>query len=243
MTRGHHRRKVERIRLLPHLDGLAGTVKVELIELSVGGARLRHFTPLHVGQSVTLRFHWGEEAIQIPAGVIRSSVDRYGSARVYISGVRFVSPADGEQPAASRAAIKRLIEGFVKNALDEQIRNAKGATPAWASRMLQSALAGEELAPFAAGGLDYADEKAQSLRDEGFIRYTYEGGRWAKSNTWESQQPEDGFTIWSFEDDEQVDLLCQDYERADPSTRALIRLCAELSLIVDDTIPPQHFLP
>jgi hypothetical protein len=238
MTRGHHRRKVERIRLLPHLDGFAGTVKVELIEISVGGARLHHFTPLHVGQVVTIRFAWDDGEIAIPSSVIRSSVDRFGSSRVYISGVRFADPT-----GTSRQAIKRLIESFVKNALDEQIRNAVGSTPAWASRMMQSALAGEELAPFAAGGNDYADERAQALRDEGFIRYVLTHGKWVKSSTWESQQPEDGFTIWNFEDDEQVDLLCKDYERANPSTRALIRLCAELSLIVDDTIPPQHFVP
>jgi hypothetical protein len=238
MARGHHRRKVERIRLLPHLDGLAGTVKVELVEISVGGARLHHFAPLHVGHVVTLRFNWDDEEIAIPASVIRSSVDRFGSASAYVSGVRFSDPQ-----GTSRAAIKRLIESFVKNALDEQIRNAGGAMPSWASRLMKHALAGEELTPFAAGGADYSDEVAHALRDEGFVRYTFRDGRWAKAKTWESQQPEDGFTIWHFEDDEQVDLLCKDYERADPTTRRLIRMCAELSLIVDDTIPPQHFVP
>lgn len=238
MTRGHHRRKVERIRLLPHLEGLAGSVRVELVEISVGGARIHHFAPLHVGQVVNLRFNWEDEEITVPAAVIRSSVDRFGSASVYISGVRFADPA-----GATRAAVKKLIEGFVKNALDAQIRNAEGALPPWASRLMKSALAGEELAPFAAGGADNADEVAHAMRDEGFVRYTYSGGRWTRAKTWETQQPDDGFTIWHFEDDEQVDLLCKDYERADPSTRALIRLCAELSLLVDDTIPPQHFVP
>jgi hypothetical protein len=238
MKKGHHRRKVERIRLLPGLEGLAGNVKVELAEISVGGARLHHFSPLHVGHVVTLKFRWNDEEISVPASVIRSSVDRFGSTRAYISGVRFADPG-----GSSRAAIKHLIESFVKNALDAQIRNAHGSEPMWASRLMQHAVAGEQLAPFAAGGLDIADEIAQSLRDEGFVRYTFSGGRWAKAKTWEANQPEDGFTIWHFEDDDQVDLLCKDYERADPSTRALIRLCAELSLIVDDTIPPQHFVP
>ncbi|MBI2214986.1 MAG: PilZ domain-containing protein [Acidobacteria bacterium] len=238
MAKSHHRRKVERIRLLPGLEGVAGNVKVELVEISVGGARLHHFAPLHVGQIASLRFHWVDEEISIPASVIRSSVDRFGSTSAYISGVRFVDPT-----GSSRGAIKRLIETFVKNALDEQIRNAQGSMPSWASRLLQSALAGEELAPFAAGGLDVSDEMAQALRDEGFVRYTFTHGRWAKTKTWESQQPEDGFTIWHFEDDEQVELLCRDYESADPATRALIRVCAELSLIVDDSIPPQHFVP
>ncbi len=238
MKRSHHRRQVERIRLLPGLQGHAGSVTVELIEISVGGARIHHFSPLHVGHVVNLRFRWKEEEISIPASVIRSSVDRFGSTSAYVSGVRFVHPA-----GSSRAPIKHLIESFVKNALDEQIRNAQGSTPAWASRLMQNAVAGEELSPIAGDGSSAADEMAHALRDEGFVRYTFKSGRWSKSNTWESQQPEDGFTIWHFEDDEQVELLCKDYENAGPSTRALIRLCAELSLIVDDTIPPQHFVP
>ena len=238
MKRGHHRRKVERIRLLPRLDGHAGNVKVELMEISIGGARLQHFAPLQVGKVVTLRFQWATEDLSIPCSVIRSSVDRFGSTSAYVSGVRFQLPE-----GASIAPIKRLIETFVKNALEEQIRNAQGATPEWASRLMQTAAAGEHFVPADAGGLSVADETAQELRDEGFVRYTLTKGQWTKSKTWESQQPEEGFTIWHFEDDEQVDLLCKDYEKADATTRALIRLCAELSLVVDDTIPPQHFTP
>ena len=71
MRRGHHRRKVERIRLLPRLEGLAGSVKVELIEISVGGARLQHFNPLHVGHVVNLRFRWKDEDLSIPSSIIR----------------------------------------------------------------------------------------------------------------------------------------------------------------------------
>lgn len=238
MRRGHHRRKVERIRLLPRLEGLAGKVKVELLEISIGGARLQHFAPLKVGQIVNLHFCWKDELLSIPSSVIRSSVDRFGAASAYVTGVRFQIPE-----GTSRAPIKRLIEWYVKNALDEQVRNATGAVPAWASRLMQSAVGGEELTAFHPGDATNADEIAQQLRDEGYVRYSFAHGRWTKAKTWEPQQPEDGFTIWHFEDDEQVDLLCKDYESSDEDTRALIRLCAELSLIVDDTIPPQHFVP
>jgi len=238
MRRTHHRRKVERIRLLPRLAGLAGAVKVELVEISVGGARLHHFNPLRVGHVVELRFRWKDEDISIPAAVIRSSVDRFGSTSAYVTGVRFEIPE-----GSSRTPIKRLIESFVRNALDEQFRNATGATPAWASRLMQQVVAGEEIAPVHHGDTIAAMETAHELRDEGYVRYTFSTGRWTKTKTWESQQPGEGFTIWHFEDDDQVDLLCKDYEHADEATRALIRLCAELSLIVDDTIPPQHFVP
>ncbi len=231
-------RRIERIRLLPHLDGTAGSVRVELTEISMGGARLQHFQPLQVGNTVSLRFVWQGEEITVPAVIIRCSVEKYGASSAYVSGVKFQIP-EGE----SKAPVKRLIEFYVKTALDNQIANAFGELPSYSSRLMQSAAHGDEILSLLGSEPRDIDPSMKALRDQGYTCYTLEGKGWTKVRTWEAQQPAEGFTIWQFEDDEQVEMLCRDYEQASEHVRAVIRLCAELSLYADDTIPPQRFTP
>lgn len=226
-----YKRTVERIRLLPHLDGSAGGLKLELTEISMGGARLQHYQPLTVGTKVRLRFAWDDESITIPSVIVRCSVERFGSNSVYLSGARFDYP-DNE----SRAQVKRMVTYFVKQALDNQVANAQGQAD-YASRLMQDAALGMPGPP------QEIDPSFYALRDEGFVRYTLDKDRWTRTRTWEPEQPENGFTIWHFEDGEQSEALCRDYEKASPDMRAVIRMCAELSLFVDDTLPPQKFLP
>ncbi len=232
MRKRHYKRTVERIRLLPPIDGAAGSAKLELTEISMGGARLQHYQALPVGTRVNLRFQWDDEKIAIPAVIVRSSVERFGSNNVYLSGARFDFP-----DTASRAMVKKMVTTHVTEALEKQLANASG-TVDYSSRMMREA---------AALGLpaahDEIDPAFYALRDEGFVRYTLENKQWTRTRTWEPEQPEDGFTIWHFEDDEQAELLCRDYERATPDMRTVIRLCAELSLFVDDSLPPQKFVP
>ena len=231
MPRRPHRRKVERIHLLPHIDGMASHVKVELTEISMGGARVQHFQALQPGNLVTLRFSWNEEAISIPVQVVRSTVERYGSASVYLSGLKFAIP-----PGAARLAIKRLIEHYVRSALENQVANAQGDPTYYKSRLLRDHLAATDRDhPF--------DPAMAAAREQGYVQYSLERGRWKRTLTWDSMQPAEGFTVWRFEDGEDVDLLCRDYENGSPELRKLIRLCAELSLFVDDTIPAQNFNP
>jgi len=231
MNQRHYKRTVERIRLLPHLDGSAGTIKLEVTEISMGGVRLQHYQPLQVGTKIRLQFEWDEEQVTLPSVIVRCSVEKFGSNSVYLSGARFDDP-DGR----SRARVKRMITGFVKEALDNQIANASGRS-SYSSRLMQEAALGMP------GQQGEIDPSFYALRDEGFVRYTFDDGKWIRTRTWESEQPEDGFTIWHFEDSEQAEALCRDYENASPEMRGVIRMCAELSLFVDDTLPPQKFVP
>jgi len=231
MRNRHYQRTVERIRLLPHLDGSAGNIKLELTEISMGGARLQHYQPLQVGMKIRLRFAWEDTEITIPSVIVRCSVEKFGANSVYLTGVRFEYP-----DSDTRARVKEMITRFVKEALDNQIANASG-TSEYSSRLMQNAALGLP------GQQDEIDPSFYALRDEGFVRYTFDNGRWTRARTWEPEQPMDGFTIWHFEDSEQAEALCRDYEGATPEMRAVIRMCAELSLFVDDTLPPQKFLP
>jgi hypothetical protein len=227
----HYKRTVERIRLLPHLDGSAGNIKLELTEISMGGARIQHYQPLQVGTKIRLRFEWDEEPIELPSVIVRCSVEKFGATSIYLSGVRFDYP-----DADARAKIKKMITQFVKEALDNQIANASGEA-SYSSRLMRDAALGIP------GQQAEIDPSFYALRDEGYVRYTFDKGRWTRTRTWESEQPDDGFTIWHFEDSGQAEALCRDYESASPEMRAVIRMCAELSLYVDDTLPPQKFQP
>jgi hypothetical protein len=238
MTKKQQLRKVERIRLRPHLDGTAANVQIELTEISMGGAKLQHFQPLPVGITVKLKFVWQDEEIVVPASIIRSSVEKYGALSAYISGVRF-----DVQPGDSKAPLKRLIEHYVKVALDNQVANAFGDLPSYSSRLMQSAAQGDEILSLLGSEPRDIDTSIESLRGEGYVCYSYGNGKWSRSKTWDPLQPAEGFTIWQYEDDDQAEMLCQDYEQASDEIRALIRLCAELSLLADDSIPPQRFIP
>lgn len=197
----------------------------------MGGARLQHYQPLQVGTKIRLNFEWEDDRITLPSVIVRCSVERFGANSVYLSGVRFDYPDQD-----SRAQVKKMITRFVKDALDNQVANASGQSE-YSSRLMRDAALGM---PGQQGEIDPA---FYALRDEGFVRYTFDEGRWTRTRTWEPEQPEDGFTIWHFEDSEQSDALCRDYEKATPEMRAVIRMCAELSLFVDDTLPPQKFVP
>ena len=68
------------------------------------------------------------------------------------------------------------------------------------------------------------------MRTSGFHSYQLEGGRWIRTATHSAKQPEDGFTVAAFEDQDEVDALCRTYEQSDAEGRRLIRLVAELSV-------------
>lgn len=236
MTRHRNRRKVERIPLLPHVPGVSGSRSVEMIEISMGGARLQHYHPIKVGSTIDLHFEWDGEEIAVPALVVRSSVELFGATSVYLSGLKFVYPDE-----KAKAKVRKLIGFHVKLALDRQIANAEGTT-FYSSRLLRDAAAGD-----VAVGLEVLEQEIdpvlQEMRDRGYVRYTRDKDGWSRKPTTDPGQPTDGFTIWMFEDDEQAELLCLDYDKASQEMRDVIRLCAELSLVIDDRIPVQHFRP
>lgn len=237
MARGENRRKVERIALLPHLPGRSSQGALELAEVSMGGAKLQHYHEIPIGSKVDLRFEWQGTEISVRGEVVRSTVERFGSSSIYHSGVRFELDND-----ESRAQVRKLIGFHVKRALDRQIENASGTT-SYSSRLMRDAASGDEIAFGIEGPLREIDPAIQAMRDQGYVRYSLKNGLWYRERTFEPAQPIDGFTIWMFEDCEEAELLCRDYESSSSQTRDLIRICAELSLFVDDRIPPQCFTP
>jgi len=231
MPRHFHRRKVERIRLFPPIAGQVGDMKVDIVELSLRGARLHHYRPLQPGYSIPLRFEWHERPLLLQAEVIRTSDERFGPATIYTSGLQFTTSD------SSFFVLQDLICAHVEDALDRQVANASGDD----SRLT----AAEQIAIYSIvpGDRERATTRIRQDRDEGYVRYTLAGGTWERVESNDNGQPHDGFTIWSFEDDEQAGELCRIYESSNEEVRSLIRICAELSLFVDDDLTPQDFDP
>jgi len=70
---------------------------------------------------------------------------------------------------------------------------------------------------------------ARRARTAGWISYRLTGGRWHIAASQSVIQPEDGFTVAAYEDEDELWTLCEAYEASDEEGRRLIRLVAELS--------------
>lgn len=235
-----NRRRFERIRLSHPLQGTIGAHQVVVRDLSLIGCGLEHHFPLQVGAKVKLSFSWGDEIVNLDSSVVRCKFERSLGERdlgVYSSGVRF-----SESSGWPVRVVRELVASQVNRALEAQKANARGDIPRYLQKM----------AIFRDGILtahpDYDDSytslpSMRIARARGYVRYGMERGTWRKKKTHDPTQPPEGFTVWAYEDSDQLEQLCQTYQRGDPETRSLIRIIAELSLTVDDTIPPQAFQP
>ncbi len=212
-------------------------------DVSLTGVRAEQDFPLRVGTETRVSFVWRDAQIDLTAQVIRCQLETVsGRLTVYQSGFRI---ADSECPGARRLRLQ--ITDELVHALDEQKANARGDVPRFLQRMVTFARGGHVVQTSADVAYQYESEIAlpyyRIARERGYVRYSLAPTGWSRKKTHSSDQPEEGFTLWSHEDSEQVELLCRAYEKGDRSTRWTIRTCAELSLIIDDSIPPQRFMP
>ena len=227
----HYRRqrKVERIRLFPALTGTLDGRIVGLVEVSLHGGRVRSEVPFDPLRAATLKFFWEERELTIETVVKRCFRDR--ETQAFELGLSFQ-----QLDESSFASIYRLIDCHVEDALHRQAANAAGLPLSEHDRATI-----RRLVPSAE---DRALLRLHEDRNRGFIRYALHKGKWSREATWEPVQPEEGFTIWAYEDNDRVADLCRIFESSDEATRELIRLCAKMSLYVDDSeFAPQYFEP
>src|ERR1051325_6644568 len=64
-----------------------------------------------------------------------------------------------------------------------------------------------------------------------YTTWIYEAGAWESRRSLIADQPPNGFTVYSGEPEEQVDLLKRTYESGDTETRKLTRVFAEMSVV------------
>lgn len=245
-SRYDKKRRVERIGLGMPLLGRVGTTDVVILDVSLLGCRIEHASPMKVGADVRLTFHWSDDIAALDCHVVRCSLATFSTGTdaltVYHSGLVFKPEAN-----ESSRLVRHLILNQVADALEAQKANARGDIPRYMQRMQIFSTKGLLTADQSEVGKVYEATTGlphmRIARQRGYIRWTLDHGMWKKIRTRNPEQPEEGFTVWAYEDEEQLRELATAYEKADTPMRRLIRICAELSLVVDDVIPPQKFQP
>jgi hypothetical protein len=205
------RREFQRLRLTQPILAQMGEQNALILDIGIGGAFLEHYGVVAPGYQFSLRFRWQGEDIDLLCEVARTEIVREpagdGKSTVSHTGLRFVTLTE-----ESTARLQDLIATFVGKLLAAQKANASGDRDETGATML--ARLGE----------------ARRMRTSGFLAYHFDDGAWTRTATHSAKQPEDGFTVAAFEDQDEVDALCRTYAAVDEEGRRLIRLVAELSL-------------
>jgi hypothetical protein len=213
------RRQVGRVSPVQRIRGTIGKVTVYVIDLSVAGLRVAHQDELpREGSKVTLVFDWqGLRFIGVCTlvytRVAKAAKTQFEKA-LHHSGLLLESKDE-----LSTKILRDIVQDCVTRALDEQKANAQGI-PAIAAQSVQT------------GGV--SDE---------FIRCEFRGGRWSRTKTKESRQPEQGFTVGANEVPARIDMLCRAYESGDEEGRRLIRTFAAMSISKSEGIPTRRYAP
>lgn len=228
------RRKKKRVRLTRGLLAKLGMIGVVVLDVSETGSRVEHFTRMQTGARTRLRFSWENRSVTAECIVISCKVHRFfpgdAGSTVYQSGLLFTEYADD-----SLTTLKAMVSAFVARSLAEQVANARGIGPVLQNDMpvfrggvvattevdMKSASMNKYLMP------ETANEAATR---SGYIRCKFMKHRWEKKWTREYEEPTEGFTVLATEPPDQIEKLCQTYSKADPDTRRLIRLCAQMSV-------------
>lgn len=226
------RRQKKRIALARGLLARFGTMDVVMIDVSEAGARIEHFSQLHVGKKARFRFEWQQTMMETEAMVVSCKVHRFAheekGTTVFQSGI-FFSDYVGE----SSSRIREMVRMLMARSLAEQVANAHGIGPVTERNMpvfRAGVVASSGLEPAPAGTTSRIPS-TQIVVDRGYVRCTLvNNNRWNKKWSSSPDQPAEGFTVPATESVDHVDQLCETYIKADVDGRRLIQLLARLSV-------------
>ena len=202
------RREFQRLRLAKPILGLMDGQNALILDVGVGGAYIEHYGSLPPGTRFKLLFRWRGADVEFLCEVRRSRVVRSGGDNMSIvshSGVQFV-----EAIGDADERLNDMMATFVGRVLAAQRANASGTPDAAESLLTQL------------GG-------ARRARSRGWVSFRLVNDTWRRALATSPAQPEDGFTVAAYEDEDELLSLCESYETADAEGRRLIRLLAELS--------------
>jgi hypothetical protein len=232
LTSRQNRRRAERIRLSESVVARLGTQGAVLVDMSLYGARVEHYSRLRVGDVRQLRLDVGEMSISVRATVVNSKVQRFAAGddglTVYRSGLDF----SGED-SSHLGTVGQFIEHARAETLTEQIANAKGFAPPSKGEMpifRGGALASNDFRVTTAKKDAHLIPDKKIVKEVGFVRFAKKKERWTRVWTLDPSQPEEGFTVSANESPDQIELLCKLYRDGDRQTRDMIRLLSATSL-------------
>jgi hypothetical protein len=141
--------------------------------------------------------------------------------------------------------LKQIIGRFIARALDEQKANARGVVPVSVEKMpiFRHGQLTENRSDIAEAIGSSALPTDRVAKEAGYICLQLEKNRWRKKRTPDPGQPVEGFTVSASEDQSQIQMLCDAYEKSDDDGRKMIQLFAQLSIVEGEGIPPGRFQP
>jgi PilZ domain len=215
--RPEERRQFHRIHLDAPMPARMGDVSVDVVDLSLNGARVVGEARFAPGSEHHLKFKWNERPVELTVSVVRCTLFSFakapGEKSTYQTGLRI-----RETIGKSDRALRELIASYVIRALEEQKANARGIPP---------------LGPYA-----YLEGKGDRYRRCEFI-----DGKWRRSETTRPDQPPNGFTVSADIRPYYVDLLCETYQMLDEEGKRLTQTLAQLSISKAEGIPTRRYLP
>jgi PilZ domain-containing protein len=215
--RPEDRRRFHRIHLDTPLPAYLRDIPVNVIDLSLAGARIVSDARFSPGTEHELTFDWNEHSARISCSVVRCTLYSFakapGEKSLYQSGLRFT-----ETTEESDRTLRELIGSYVIRALEEQKANARGLPPL--------------------GQYAYVVGKGDRYR-----RCELVDGKWRRTDTTKPDQPQDGFTISADISPYYIDLLCQTYQLTDEEGKKLTQTLAQLSISKAEGVPTRRYLP
>jgi hypothetical protein len=200
------RRDFQRLKLAKPLLALLDGHNALILDVGVAGAFIEHYGRLQPGARVRLTFRWQANDVEFVCVTTRSAVVREDSKVVSQTGLRFV---EGVGDATTK--LQEMMATFVGQILVAQKANASAGSDSESDTLLPKI-----------GG-------ARRGRSTGLLTYRFNGKTWSRARSSSPAQPQDGFTVAAYEDEEELDILCRAYEEADSAGRQMIRVIAELS--------------
>jgi hypothetical protein len=207
------RREFQRLKLAKPILATMDGESALILDVGIAGAFLEHYGEVGRGDRFRLSFRWRGHEVSFECEVARSVVVRTpggdGASLVSHTGVRFA-----EAIGRSQEHLLDMMATFVGRVLAAQRDNARGDISDSTGATILAELG-----------------SARRARSRGYITYHLRNDVWWKVPSTTSAQPEDGFTVAAFEDEDELEDLCRAYEHADEEGRRLIRLVAELSAL------------
>jgi len=203
------RREFQRLKLLKPILGTVNGQGALILDIGVGGAFIEHYGQAAPGDQFRLSFSWERDTVEFECEVRRSFVARRASDESAVShtGVRFVQPVGD-----SEELLGEMMSAFVGRILEAQRANARGERGLSHGEAILARLG-----------------DAHRMRTRGWVTHSLADGRWTSAPSESPNQPEEGFTVAAFEDEDEISVLRETYETADAEGRRLIRLIADLS--------------
>jgi len=207
--RPEERREFQRLHLTHPIAATLGSTPVQLIEVGILGARVKHTVEIR-GDYAELRFSHHANEIAMKCEIVRANFEsRHGGME---TAVRFLA-AIGD----SGDRLRDLLAELVMRELD--LRRTHPGTVVEVETI-------------------DGDDTVRGT-DAGFLCYRFENGAWNRRRVFLPEQPAMGFTVAHSEDTSEIQRLCRVFEASDEEGRRLIRLFAELSVSDALEIPPR----